>query len=309
MSIEAVGTAGLTLLGLCAFEIVSSIDNAVINAEVLATMSQRARRWFLFWGILFAVFVVRGGLPWLIVWIASPGLGPFEALTASLSGDPATTRMIHVAAPILLAGGGVFLLFLFCHWIFLDNRDFGLRPERFMHRQGPWFYAVVSVFLSSLVWFAIHRDIHMAFGAVMGSTVFFITHGFKQNAERAEQQLLGGELHLSDLAKLFYLEVIDASFSMDGVLGAFAFTMSVPLILAGNGLGAIVLRQLTVSNIERVKRYRYLKHGAMYSVGLLGAIMIAEAFGAHLPSWLTPVATLCIIGYFVWRSVRSPGLR
>ena len=137
MSIDAIGSAALTLIGLCAFEIVSSIDNAVINAEVLATMSERARRWFLIWGILFAVFVVRGGLPWLIVWIASPGLGPLEAFMASLSGDADTVRTIQRAAPILLAGGGVFLLFLFCHWMFLDNREFGLRPERFIHRQGP----------------------------------------------------------------------------------------------------------------------------------------------------------------------------
>lgn len=305
MSIDTIGSAALTMIGLCAFEIISSLDNAVINAEVLATMSQRARRWFLIWGVLFAVFIVRGGLPWVIVWIASPGLGPLEALSASVSANAETVHMIQQAAPILLAGGGVFLLFLFCYWLFLDNREFGLRPERYFHRQGPWFFAVVSVLLSAIVWFAIHRDIYMAFGAVVGSTVFFVTHGFKQNAERVEQQLLGGQAQLSDVAKLFYLEVIDASFSMDGVLGAFAFTLSVPLILAGNGLGAVVLRQLTVSNIERVKRYRYLKHGAMYSVGLLGTVMIAEAFGGHVPSWLTPLATLAIIAYFVWRSLQT----
>ena len=78
----------LTVLGLCLFETVSSIDNAIINAEVLSTMGRRARRWFLLWGMLFAVFIVRGLLPWLIVWLATPGLGPIQALTAAFSSDP-----------------------------------------------------------------------------------------------------------------------------------------------------------------------------------------------------------------------------
>ena len=75
----------------------------------------------------------------------------------------------------------------------------------------------------------------MAFGAVVGSTAFFITHGFKQNAEQREKQLIGNSRGLSDISKILYLEVIDTTFSIDGVLGAFAFTLSVPLILIGNG--------------------------------------------------------------------------
>lgn len=296
----------LTVLGLCAFEVVSSLDNAVVNAQVLQTMSARGRRWFLLWGILFAVFVVRGALPWLIVWATSPALGPWGALTAALSGDPAATRTIQESAPILLMGGGVFLVFLFCHWIFLEVDEIGLRPERFLRSQGAWFYAVVSVLLTAIVWFAMHRNLHMSFAAVVGSTAFFITHGFKQNAERAEQQMAAGHSKLSDASKICYLEAIDASFSIDGVLGAFAFTLSVPLILLGNGIGAVVLRQLTVSNIETIKRYRLLKHGAMYSVGILGCVMLVEAFGGHVPVWFSPVSTLLVIGYFLYRSVSCP---
>src|SRR4029453_16703671 len=110
--------------------------------------------------------------------------------------------------------------------------------------------------------------------------------------------------NLSDVSKIFYLEAIDTTFSIDGVLGAFAFTMSVPLILLGNGLGAIAVRQLTISNIERVKRYRFLKNGAMYSVLFLGAIMLLEAFGIHIPAWASPVATIGTIAYFYLKSLR-----
>jgi hypothetical protein len=96
--------------------------------------------------------------------------------------------------------------------------------------------------------------------------------------------------------------VIDATFSMDGVLGAFAFTLSVPLILFGNGLGALVVRQLTVSNIERIKKYIYLKNGAMYSILFLGLVMIFESFGFDIPSWLSPLATFGTVVYFFLKS-------
>ena len=95
-------TSALTVAGLVAFETISSIDNAIINAEVLNTMSAKARRWFLLWGIIFAVVVVRGVLPWLIVWLAASGLGPWQAFMATFSTDPAVASSIQAAAPGLL---------------------------------------------------------------------------------------------------------------------------------------------------------------------------------------------------------------
>jgi len=290
----------LTVAGLILFETVSSVDNAIINAEVLSTMGQKARKWFLTWGLLIAVVLIRGMLPWSIVWAVSPHLGPIGALTATFSNDPHVAEAIERSAPILLISGGTFLIFLFFHWLFLESKNYGLKGERFIQSQGVWFYAVVSVFLTMIVWLALSKDPFMAFGAVVGSTAFFITHGFKQNAAREEEKLLSSTK--SDLAKIFYLEVIDATFSIDGVLGAFAFTLSVPLILLGNGIGAVVVRQLTLSNIERVKKYAYLKNGAMYSILVLGMIMLLDSLGAHIPEWLSPIATFGIIGYFFIKS-------
>lgn len=288
------------------FETVSSIDNAVINAEVLSTMSQRARRWFLLWGLLIAVFLLRGALPWLIVWAVNPGLGPIGSFTAALSSDPSVAEAIEGSKHILLSGGGIFLIFLFFHWLFLEQKNYGLRGERFFHRQGVWFYAVVSLILTLVVWFAIQKDPFMAFGVVVGSTAFFITHGFKQNAAQAEEWMLKKESNnMSDISKILYLEVIDATFSIDGVVGAFAFTLSVPLILFGNGIGALVVRQMTVSNIDRIKRYVFLKNGAMYSIFFLGLIMLADSFGIHIPSWFSPVVTALVIGYFFLKSRKA----
>jgi len=294
-------SALLTIIGLSLFETISSVDNAIINAEVLSTMGKRARRWFLTWGILIAVFLVRGLLPFLIVWGFNPSLTILQILSAAWSSDPLVQESIHQSAPILLVAGGVFLLFLFLHWLFLEDKNLGLpRTERFFMTQGVWFYAVVSILLAVISWFALQQDNLMAFGAVVGSSLFFITHGFKQNAEEQEKKLLGSSQ--SDLSKLFFLEIIDTTFSIDGVLGAFAFTLSVPLILIGNGFGALLVRQLTISNIGRIKKYVYLKNGAMYSILVLGIIMILHSFGFDIPEYISPVSTFTIIGFFFWKS-------
>ena len=294
-------TAIFTIVGLSLFETISSVDNAIINAEVLTTMSKRARHWFLTWGMFIAVFVVRGVLPFVIIWAFNPSLSIGQVLTAAWSSNPLVQESIHKSAPILLVAGGVFLLFLFLHWLFLEDKKMGLpRAEKFFMAKGVWFYAVVSVLLAVIAWFALQESNLMAFGAVVGSSLFFITHGFKQNAEMQEKKLLGSAQ--SDLSKLFFLEIIDTTFSIDGVLGAFAFTLSVPLILIGNGLGALLVRQLTISNIERIKKYVFLKNGAMYSILVLGIIMILHSFGFKVPEYVSPLSTFIIIGFFFWKS-------
>jgi len=104
---------------------------------------------------------------------------------------------------------------------------------------------------------------------------------------------------------LLYLEVLDASFSIDGVIGAFAFTMSVPLILLGNGVGAIVVRELTIRGVDRIRRYPYLKNGAMYSIFCLGVIMLLHSFGYHIPEYVTPIITFIVVGYFLLKSIKN----
>lgn len=293
----------LIVIGLCLFEVVSSVDNAIINADVLGTMRPKYRRWFLVWGIIIGVFVIRGLLPWLIVWVTTPGLGPIEALIATFSNNPEVHKAIESSAPILLVGGGIYLLFLFFHWWFVEPKNYGLVGERFVHKKAVWFFAVVSAILSIVIWYSIKINPLMAFGAVLGSTAFFITHGFKQNAEHQEISLK--KKGLTDISKIFYLEVIDATFSIDSVLGAFAFTLSVPLILLGNGLGAIIVRQLTIQGVDELKKYAYLKNGAMYSICFLGGVMLLDSFGYHIPSWLSPVITFVIVGYFFWKSKKA----
>lgn len=295
-------SAILTIVGLCLFEVISSIDNAIINADVVSTMGKKARKWFLFYGILFAVFIVRGVLPLIIIWVLNPGYSLIEVFSAAFSGNEDVSKSIEATAPVLFMGGGVFLVMLFLHWIFLEEKNYGLHLEPFVERIGVWFYAIASILLAVIVWYAMKQSPYLAFGAVVGSTAFFITHGFKQNAEAQEAKLLSGSNAMSDISKILYLEIIDMTFSIDGVLGAFAFTLSIPIILIGNGIGAIVVREITISNIENIKKYVYLKNGAMYSILILGVIMIIDGFGIHIPEWLSPICTISIVAFFFIKS-------
>jgi len=296
----------IILLGLVLFEVISSLDNAVINADVLSTMSERARRWFLLWGIFFAVVVVRGLLPTLIVWIASPSIGVWGAFSASFSSEEHIIELIEKAKPILLIGGGMYLVLLFLHWLFEEKKEYAFFLERFVHRQAVWFYTFASLVLVGISWFAIHDPL-LIFAALVGSTAFFLTSGFKRSAEEQEKKMMGGAV--GDVSKLLYLEVLDGTFSIDGVIGAFAFTVSVPLILVGNGIGAFVIRYVTIRGIHTVKKFRYLKNGAMYSVGVLGAIMVVESFGREIAFWVAPVNTVLIVGTFFFLSFRALHLK
>jgi len=293
----------ITVFGLCLFEIISSVDNAIVNAHILKTMPEKYRRIFLFWGLLFAVFVVRGLLPFFIVWIANPALSIGGVMTSVFSNDPQIKTYLDSSKPLLLLGGGVYLLFVFLAWLFLEEKKYAFLVEGFIHRQGAWFYAISSLITVAVVYFSLQINPILALAATIGISAFFITDGFKRNAEDKEKQLLSSSM--SAWSKIMYLEVLDASFSIDGVIGAFAFTMSVPLIILGNGLGAFVVREFTIRGINLISKFAFLKNGAMYSIGMLGFLMIMESFGRHYPFWLAPLNTLVLLLIFLGLSFRE----
>ncbi len=293
----------VVILGLCLFEIISSIDNAVVNAHVLKTMPEKYRKIFMFWGILFAVFIVRGILPFIIVWIANPGLSFHESLSFLFTNDPHILAYVERSKPFLLLGGGVYLFFVFLSWLFLEEKKYAFLVESFIHRQGFWFYAISSLCLTLFTYYALRINPFLALSAAIGASAFFITDGFKKNAEEKEKSLASA--HMSAWSKILYLEILDASFSLDGVIGAFAFTVSVPLIIIGNGIGAFVVRELTVRGMNLISKFAYLKNGAMYSIGMLGALMILESYGHEMPFWIAPLNTAILLVVFLSLSRRE----
>jgi len=293
----------VVVLGLCLFEIISSIDNAIINASVLKTLPEKFRKFFLFWGLLIAVFAVRGILPFLIVWLANPALSIFQVMSFVFHPTPEIELYVEKSQALLLLAGGVYLFFVFLGWLFLEEKKYAFLVEKFVHKQSVWFYAISSLFITVVVYYSIKVNPILALSAVIGSTAFFITDGFKKNAEEKEKQMLTG--NMSAWSKILYLEVLDATFSIDGVIGAFAFTISIPLIFLGNGLGALVVREFTIKGINVISKYAYLKNGAMYSIGILGGIMVLEAFGKEFPFWLAPLNMVILLIVFLGLSIKE----
>lgn len=269
----------ITIIGLALFEAISSIDNAIVNASVLKTLPEKYKKFFLTWGLFLAVFVIRGALPFLLI------------------------SSVNESAPLLLLGGGVYLFLVFLGWLFMEEKKYAFLVEGFLHRQAIWFYAISSLFITAVIYFSITEHPILALAASVGATAFFITDGFRKNAEESEKKFL--KPTASALSKILFLEVLDASFSIDGVIGAFAFTLSLPLIIIGNGLGAYIVREFTIRGMTSLTKYSYLKNGAMYSIGLLGAIMVLEAFHVEVPFWVAPFNTFLLLGFFLFLSIRE----
>jgi uncharacterized protein len=269
----------IIIFGLALFEVISSIDNAIINAHVLKVLPPKYKKFFLTWGLFIAVFLIRGILPFVVVYMAED------------------------SKDLLLLGGGVYLFMVFLGWLFMEEKRYAFLVEGFIHKQSLWFYAIASLFITLVIYYAVNYHPVLALSATIGATAFFISDGFRKNAEHQEEKLMGS--NSSALSKVLFLEVLDASFSIDGVIGAFAFTLSIPLIILGNGLGAIVVREFTIHGSKLLTKYAYLKNGAMYSIGSLGMLMIFEAFGKEPPFWVAPLNTFIFLGIFVWLSVRE----
>lgn len=298
-----IGSTLVVVFGLALFETVSSIDNAIVNAHVLATVPEKYKKFFLFWGLLFAVVVVRGVLPFLIIWLTNPGFSIAQVFHSFFTQDGTVESSIESSKPILLLGGGVYLFLVFLSWLFTEEKKYAFLVEGFIHRQSIWFYAISSIFITIIIYFSVRLHPILALSASIGATAFFITDGFKKNAAHEEAKLTSS--HVGALSKILFLEVLDASFSIDGVIGAFAFTLSVPLIILGNGLGAYIVREFTVKGINFITKFAYLKNGAMYSIGFLGGIMVLEAFGKEYPFWLAPLNTFVLLVVFLGLSLRE----
>ena len=286
----------IIVLGLIVFEVVNSIDNAIVNAHVLKTMGVMWRKRFLLIGIVTSVFLVRFLLPLFIVWVSVPNISLPDLFSSFVGGNAVAANAINAQKPVILMFGGVFLIFLYLHWLFLEKKD-SLYIERFLkEKHGVWFFGLAGIILVIVMYLA-KANALMMLAAAIGSAVFFILYGLKETAESTEQNLQSPQsTNLGDMSKFIYLEVLDASFSFDGVIGAFAFTINLLLILIGIGIGAIVVRQLTIKGIDQVAKYRYLKNGAMTSIGFLGLFMLIEAFGLELPSYIPIAVTLLLVG-------------
>lgn len=279
---------------LAILEISLSFDNAIVNANKLKDMTPAWQRRFLTWGILIAVFGMRIVFPLLIVVIAAR-IGPWAAIQLAATDPEEYSRLIREAHLPIAAFGGAFLMLVALTFFFDQSKkvDWIDRIERALRACGSVRGMEVGFVLGIIlffVWLLPVRDEQVfMFSAIWGIVTFLAVDalghvldrwGQAQEAARGTAQVgLGGFL---------YLEVLDASFSFDGVIGAFALTQNLFLIAIGLGIGAMYVRSMTVMLVERgtLAEFRYLEHGAFWSILILSIIMFGQTMW-HLPEVVT----------------------
>jgi len=286
-------------LVLLALEISLSFDNAVVNARVLEQLTPGQQRFFLSWGLVIPVFGVRFLGPLLLVSLAgSIGLG--EALDAALHHPERYHDLLELAEPRILAFGGMFLLMVFLRY-FLDEAKtlhWVETLERRLSRAGrvpSLEVALALLILMGMAWAlpgGMRSDV--LFAGLIGLVLQILSTSLADYFG-GEEAAVGRMAAQSGFASLMYLELLDASFSLDGTIGAFAITTDLALILTGLGLGlgALFIRSLTVmlSREKALDQLIYLEHGAHDAIGALGLLMLSGVvigrWGWHVPEWLS----------------------
>ena len=293
---------------LAVLEISLSFDNAIVNANVLKTMRPEWQRRFLTWGILIAVFGMRIVFPLLIVVVAAH-VGPWQALVLAASDPEAYARILHDAHLPIAAFGGTFLMMVGLTFFFDHDKDIHWLGalERVMANAASVRGIEVAVVLALMLGVSrlLPEAARMVFivSAIWGLLTFLVV------------EVVGGLLDAGDEARdiaarggvgaFLYLEVLDASFSFDGVIGAFALSNNLFVIAIGLGIGAMYVRSMTIMLVERgtLAHYRYLEHGAFYAIIALSLVMYAQSL-VHVPEVLTGLAGAALIGVALWSSIR-----
>ncbi|MEV7563888.1 DUF475 domain-containing protein [Streptomyces tanashiensis] len=323
---------------LCVLEISLSFDNAVVNAGILQKMNAFWQKIFLTIGVLIAVFGMRLVFPVVIVAVSAK-IGPIEAVDLALNDADRYQELVTDAHPSIAAFGGMFLLMIFLDFIFEDRDIQWLRwIERPLAKLGKVDMLSVCialvVLLVSAMTFATHAHQHggmhvdkaqtVLISGIAGLITYLVVGGlsgyFENKLEEEEEREHEAEeaakrsgkkvsvVQLAGKAAFFmflYLEVLDASFSFDGVIGAFAVTNDIVLMALGLGVGAMYVRSLTVYLVRQgtLDDYVYLEHGAHYAIGAL-AVLLLVTIQYEIPEVITGSIGVILIAWSFWSSVR-----
>ena len=281
-----------TVIILIALEVSLSFDNAVVNAKVLETMTPEWRHRFITYGLPIAVFGMRFVFPILIVSIAS-GMSMFAAFDLAVE-NPDQYQVILEASQLgIFAFGGSFLLMVFLGFFFDDDRE------------EKWIKILENNSITEKISSIEHIEVILAVATgllvtyLTGSTTValaFFGGVLLHELIGSLDSLLSTNGIRSGIMGLLYLEVLDASFSFDGVIGAFAITSNIFIIMIGLGIGAMYVRSMTLDFVERgtLTTYKFLEHGAHYAIGALAFIMLLKMF-IHIPEVITGLIGISFI--------------
>ena len=301
------------LVGILAvMEVSLSFDNAVVNASVLKHWDEFWKMLFLTVGILVAVFGMRLLFPLLIVGVTAD-MGMVEVAKLALNDPEAYSAKLMAHHAEIAAFGGMFLLLVFLNFLF--------DPDKEVH----WFYWLeeklgrlgkvdaISVFIAMItlltgVNFVAEAQQSVVLLAGVWGILVYVGVSVLSNllAGDNDDGEVGKAVQRGGIAGFLYLEVLDASFSFDGVIGAFAITSDVIIIMLGLAIGAIFVRSMTIYLVEKgtLDAYIYLEHGAHYAIGALAFIMVAGMTGVHVPEVITGLIGVAFIVWAVFASIK-----
>ncbi len=304
------GAAALWLFTiLVILEVTFSFDNAVINSRILTRMSKFWQTLFLTVGIIFAVFIIRFVLPIIIVMLSS-GHGFMEVVDLALNKPTLYSATLHEAAPIINAFGGTFLLMLGISYFMDREKDIHWlrRFEKYLSKFGRFenFKIFVMLLVAMILYGtaeSAHREIVLV-ASIIGTVLHIgleLFGDYFSSRQSGTKLLVGG----AAFASFVYLNILDASFSLDGVIGAFAITNDVLLIMAGLGAGALWVRSITVylTRTGTLAKYRYLEHGAHWAILVLGIVMLVKLYHIELPEWFVGSIGLIFVATAIISSV------
>jgi hypothetical protein len=291
-------------------EVSLSFDNAVVNAAVLRHWNEFWRKLFLTVGILVAVFGMRLVFPLVIV-AAATGLGMLDVWNMAIETPAEYSRHLTERHAEVASFGGAFLLLVFLNFLFDDEKELhwlGWIEEK-VGKYGTEGLAILLTLLA--VFFAMSlmpegRKLSVLLSGVVGVVVYVGVNWLSGLLEEEEADpTIGKMISQGSIGGFLYLEVLDASFSFDGVIGAFAITNDVVIIMLGLAIGAMFVRSMTVFLVYKgtLEEFVYLEHGAHYAIGILAVIMFASVH-YHIPEWFTGLSGVAFILVSIWSSVR-----
>ena len=292
---------------LAVLEISLSFDNAIVNANKLKEMTPEWQHRFLTWGILIAVFGMRILFPLLIVVIAAR-IGPIDAIVLAATRPDDYARIIGEAHLSIAAFGGTFLMMVALSYFIDEGKevDWIRAVECQLRRCASVRGMEIALVLGIVLLFASFMpDVVMdefLFASVGGLLTFLAVEVLGHVLDRRQAAL--STAAKGGLGAFLYLEVLDASFSFDGVIGAFALTHNLFLIAIGLGVGAMYVRSMTIMLVEKktLAEFRYLEHGAFYSILVLSVIMFGQTIW-HIPELVTGVLGSAFIGVALVSSI------
>jgi len=285
-------------------EVSLSFDNAVVNAIKLEKMNEKWRRMFLTVGILMAVFGMRFLFPVLVVSIFTQ-VGLFEVVRIALTNAQQYTSYLHQTHAPIVAFGGAFLMMLFLAYFFNDEKEVHWikKIEKSLQLFGSIKGAETIITLLFLFLILPHipmeQKLFVVLSGISGVFIYLLIDGVTQWLEAKEEESIKQFTTIvrgSGFIGFLYLELIDASFSLDGVLGAFALSTDILIITIGLAIGAMFVRSLTIMLVEKrtLKNYLYLEHGAHWAIGALAVIMLISTFH-EVPEVVTGLIGLIFI--------------